>query len=67
MTDLVNPNASSLCSADFSFMMNPNFIINYRYTAIVSNMLKLPSKCIFSANQFLVAGHFYDEKTTQTW
>ena len=58
---MVNPNAVSLCSADFSFMMNPNGYKKDRYIGIVSNMLDLLAKGIFSANQVRAAGHFYDE------
>ena len=62
MTDSVNPIAASLCSADFSFIMNPNGPVEDRYIGIFSNMLEFPVKGIFSANQVRAAGHFYDDK-----
>ena len=62
MMDSVNPNDVSLHSAYFAFMMNPNRDNNYRYIGIVSNMLELPAKGIFSANQVCAIVHFYDNK-----
>ena len=61
MTDLVNPNYVRLCSADFSFLMNPNEDKKDRYIGIVSNMLYFLAKCIFSANQAHAASHFYNK------
>ena len=62
MTDSVIPNSVRLCSAYFSFLMNPNGDKNNIYIEIVSNMLDLPAKGIFSANQVHATGHFYDNK-----
>ena len=50
MTDLVNPNTVVLRSADFAFLMNHNEAKKDRCTGIVSNMIELPAKCIFSDN-----------------
>ena len=61
MTDSVNPNADSLRSVGFSFLMNPNGDKKDRYIEILSNMLDFPTKVIFFANQVYTAGHFYDE------
>ena len=58
----VNPNAVSLHSDDFAFTMNPNGPTNDIYIGIVSNMLKLTARGIFSANQVCAVGHFYDDK-----
>ena len=62
MTYLVNPNAVSLCSADFSFTINTNVANKYRYIGILSNMLDFPSKGIFYANQVRADAHFHDKK-----
>ena len=58
MTYSVNPNAVSLHSDDFLFLVNNNGPNKDRYIVIVSNMLEFPSKDIFSANQV----HFYNNK-----
>ena len=58
-----NPNVVSLCSAGFSFLVNPNGYKKDRYIGIVSNMIELPVKGIFSFNQVCAAGLFYDDKT----
>ena len=42
--------------------MNPNVPVEDRYTIIVSNIIKLPVKCIFSANNFRSAGNLYYDK-----
>ena len=62
MTDLVNPNSVSLCSEDFSFLVNPNVDKKDRYIVIVSNMFEFPAKGIFSYNQFRAVDHLYDDK-----
>ena len=63
MAYLANPNVDSLCSIGFSFLMNPNRYRKDRYIRIVSNMIELLAKGIFSANQVCVAGLLYDKKT----
>ena len=63
MTDLVNPNAISLRSAYFKFLMNPNGDKKNRYIGIVSNMIEFTAKGIFSANQVCATSHFYDKNT----
>ena len=63
MSDLANPNIVSLCSIDFSFLVNPNRYRKDRYIRIVSNMIELLAKVIFSANQVCASGLFYDDKT----
>ena len=60
MADLVKPNAVSLRSDNFAFMMNPNGPAKDRYIRIVSNMMELTAKGILSKNQVRTAGHFYD-------
>ena len=62
MMDSVNSNDVILHYADFAFMMNPNRDNKYRYIVILSNMLELPAKGIFSINQLLAVGHFYNNK-----
>ena len=62
MEYLANPNVVSLCSIGFSFLMNPNRYRKDRYIRIVSNMIELLAKGIFSANQVCAAGLFYDNK-----
>ena len=62
MTDSVNSNAVSLCSAGFTFLMNSNGLVEDKYIVIVSKILEFPVKVIFSANQVHAASHFYDEK-----
>ena len=62
MTDLVNPNAASLRSAGFEFLMNTNRYKKDGYIGILYNMLEFPAKVIFSANKVRSAGHFYDDK-----
>ena len=42
--------------------MNPNRDNNYIYIGIVSSMLELPAKGIFSVNDFRDFFHFYDNK-----
>ena len=42
--------------------MNPNRDNNYIYIGIVSSMLELPAKGIFSVNDFRDFVHFYDNK-----
>ena len=39
MSDLANPNVVSLCSIDFSFLMNPNGYRKDIYIITVSNMI----------------------------
>ena len=63
MSYLDNRNVVSLCTADFPYLMNPNVFKKDRYIGIVSNMIELPVKGIFSANQVCAAGLFYDDKT----
>ena len=43
--------------------MNTNVYKKDRYIGIVSNMIELPAKGTFSANQVCTAGLFYDDKT----
>ena len=62
MKDLVNPNAVSICSADFEFMMSPDVPIKDRYIGIVSIMLEIPAKGILSSNNFRAAVPLYDNK-----
>ena len=57
-----NPNVVSLFSDDFSFQMNPIGYKKDRYIRIISNMIELTAKGIFSANQVCAAGLFYDDK-----
>ena len=61
MIDLLNPNAVSLFSSDFTFLMNLNGTKKDRYIRIVSDIIEVPTKGIFFANQFHTAGHFYDD------
>ena len=42
--------------------MNPNGDKKDRNIGIVSNMLELPAKVVFSDNQVRLVGHFYDNK-----
>ena len=63
MADLANPKVVSLWSGDFSFLTNPNGYKKDRYIIIVSNMIELPAKGTFSANQVCASGLFYDNKT----
>ena len=42
--------------------MNPNGYNEDKCIVIVSNILELPAKVIFSSNQVLAAGRFYDDK-----
>ena len=62
MRGLVNPNSVSLCSAYFSFLINLNGDKKEKSIGIISNMLELPDKRIFSANQVRAVSHFYDDK-----
>ena len=62
MTESGNPHAVSLRSIDFSFTMNPNGDKKDRYIGIVSNMIELPDKGIFSANKVHATSHVYDNK-----
>ena len=62
MEESANPNAVSLCSGEFSFLMNPNVPIKDRYIYIISNMINLSAIGIFFANQVHDAGHLYDKK-----
>ena len=48
MINLVNPNAVSIRSAGFVFMMNPSISMKDRYIGIVSNMIDFPEKGIFT-------------------
>ena len=61
MTNLVNLNAISIYSADFSFLMNPNRDKKDRYIGIVSKIIEFPAKGIFSANQVRASGNLYDD------
>ena len=60
MTHSVNPNAVSICSEGFVFLINPNEDKKNIYVAIVSNILEFPFKGILSANQVCADGHFCD-------
>ena len=62
MTYLVNIKAVSICSTNFSVLMNPNGLMEDRHIVIVSNMLEFPVKGILSANQVFATDHFYDDK-----
>ena len=62
VTDSVNPKYVSLCSDDFSFLINPNGAKKVRYIGILSKILEFQSKSIFSANQVCAVGYFYNEK-----
>ena len=62
MTDSVNPNDISLRFVGFSFLMNPNGDKKGRYIGMMSNMIELPVKGIFSENQVRAAGHLYYDK-----
>ena len=48
-------------------MINPNGFNNYIYIGIVSNMLELSAKGIFSINQVRDVGHLYDNKPSKLW
>ena len=60
--DSFNPNAVSLSSAYFTFLINPNGDKKYIYIGIVSNVLEFTAKGIFTTNQARAAGHFYDDE-----
>ena len=62
MTNLVNPNSVSLCSADFSFLIHPIGAKKDRYTRTVSNMHELPVKGNLSDTHFCATGRLYDDK-----
>ena len=51
MIDWVNPNAVSIRSAHFSFLMNINRPKKDIYIVIVYNILEFTAKGIFSANK----------------
>ena len=46
-------------------MIIPNGFNNYIYIGIVSNMLELSAKGIFSINQVRPVGHLYDKKPSK--
>ena len=62
MSDSVNPNSVSFRSAYFAFLINPKGDKKDRYVGIRYNIIELPAKGIFSANQFHADDHFYEYK-----